>query len=170
MLFAARGAALGSLGEEANGDGGALAVAADELDLDGVVELVAVENLVEVVLALDLLAVDVDDDVADDEVALGRLGESAQAGGGGRAVRVELKYEQPFVNGQAYAAQVCDGAREDAELGADDATLADELRHDAPRDVDGDGEADADRARAVGREYLRVDADHAPLRVEKGAA
>src|SRR5215207_2841017 len=170
MLLASRGAARGSLGEQADGDGGALAVAADDLDLDGVVELVLVERAVEVVLIHDLLAVDGGDDVADDGVALGRLGEPAQPRRGGRAVRVELKYQQPFVNRQAYAAQVGDGARVESELRADDAPLADELRQDALGDVDGDGEADAHGAAAVGREDLRVDADHAPLRVEQRAA
>src|SRR5215207_1336599 len=170
MLLASRGAARGSLGEQADGDGGALAVAADDLDLDGVVELMLVEHAVEVVLVLHLLAVDGGDDVADDEVALGRLGEPAQPRRGGRAVRVELQDEQPLVDRQAYAAQVGDGARVEAELRADDAPLADELRQDAPGDVDGDGEADAHGAAAVGREDLRVDADHAPLRVEQRPA
>src|SRR5215207_3516870 len=170
MLLASRGAALGSLGEQADRDSGALAVPTDDLDLHGVVELVLVEHAVEIVLVLHLLAVDGGDDVADDEVALGRLGEPAQTRGGGRAVRVELEYQQSFVNRQAYAAQVGDGAWVEAELRTDDAPLADELRQDALGDVDGDGEADAHRAAAVGREDLRVDADHAPLRVEQRPA
>ncbi len=133
-------------GEQADGDGRA-AVVAEDFDLHHVVEFVLVEDAEEVVLDGDLLAVDGGDDVADDDLAVVPLGQPAQAGGGGGAVRVgDLDDEQPLFDRQADAAQVRDAAREDAELGTDDASVTDELRDDAARDARRDGEADADRA------------------------
>ena len=49
-----------------------------------------VEYAEEVVLLRDTLAVNRCDDVADDEVAVLSLGESAQARGGSRAARLDL--------------------------------------------------------------------------------
>src|SRR5215207_858685 len=156
-------------GEQADGDSRA-AVVAEDFDLHHVVEFMLVEDAEEVVLDGDLLAVDGGDDVAEDDIAVVRLGQPLEAGGGRRAVRVcDLDDEQPLCDRQADAAQVGDAAREDAELGTDDAPVADELRDDAARDARRDGEADADRA-ARRRKYLRVDADHAPLRVEERPA
>src|SRR4051794_6935023 len=153
---------LGRALPEADEEGLVRAVGADDLDLDLVARLVAGDRVGDVLRRGDLPAVDGGDDVA-----------VADAGLVGGTAAGRLLDERALARAQPALARDALGhrARRHPEERADDRLAALEPRDDLAHGVGRDGEADADvaAARAAGLD-LRVDPDHAPVRVEQGAA
>ena len=149
----------------------------DDRDANLVAGLVRGDRLAERVDRCDLLAVDRDDHVPAELVALAGdddLGRAAfEAGLRGGAAGLDGSDEHALLRGEAeHAGDVRAHVLErDAEERAVDVAVLDELRDDALDGVDRDGEADADVSAAAVRGLdLRVDADHAALRVDQRAA
>mmetsp|Transcript_3423 Transcript_3423/g.10472 ORF Transcript_3423/g.10472 Transcript_3423/m.10472 type:complete len:222 (+) Transcript_3423:98-763(+) len=151
--------------EDGEGDDGA------DLEFFDVVE--------EVFDGLDFLAVDLGDEVAEDQgaVAAAHAADEAglAAGAFGRGLHDEGAFEGRAFGGGgpgSAAAQRADGlvfGDGDADGRPQDAAVANELIDDAADGVDGDREADA-RVGAARREDGGVDADQTALGVEKRAS
>ena len=150
---------------------GLAVVAAEVLDLDLVARLAVEDRVGHVRVALDVLAVDLDDDVAADTEALADLGPAgAQAGLVGGTAVDDVLDQRALVDRQVQVLRELLGDRRgrDAEVGALDLAVLLELGNDLLGGVDRDREADADGAvRAAGRD-LRVDADR-PRRARRSA-
>src|SRR5690606_7572531 len=140
--------------------------AAADREAHGVADVLAIEDAVDVERVLHLLAVDADDDVAEDQAAVGVALGRAQAGLGGRRARLDLQDQRAL---DAEALEDLRVREVDAEGRADDATVLDELRDHAGDGVDRDREADAGR-RAGGAVDGGVDADQPARAVEQRAA
>ena len=145
--------------------------------LDPLARLVRGDRLAERVDRCDVLAVDRDDHVARRAGSSRRRRRPACAalepGLGGRAAGLHGADEDAVVGREPEHVRDLrvDVLQRDAEVGAVDAAVVEQLRDDALDGVGRNREADADvAAAAVARLDLRVDADHAALRVDQRAA
>ena len=105
-----------------------------------------VENFEEVVIILDLLALDAHDDVTKFNIALFRLYGAAQTGISGAATRLHLQNQHAI--GDGHANLICqrrDIARDNAKLGPAHFATANQLRNDAFSNAHRNRESDSSR-------------------------
>src|SRR5579871_1903921 len=152
-----------------------LTMAAEDGDADRVAGLMLVHDCRNVLRALDLFAINTDDEISAEHDGLiadvSTLVAATEAGTFGSAATSDLLYEHAVVGIEAHLlGEVgADGVRDDAERGPFDTAVSGEIAQYRFGSVDGDGEANAGALiGAIGGDH-GVDADDFAARVEKRA-
>src|SRR5713226_4799234 len=141
-----------------------------DLDVNSFADLMLVQDDEEFVVVADLLAVNRNDDVAKLDIAIFSLNQTAQARVGRCSPRLHGHNQHAVRDWQSHLARErFDIARLNAQLRPLHVTIAHELGHDALGNVDGNGKADSG-GRARRRFDLRIDADHAAMRIQQRPA